>query len=150
MSNIKEDVENEINKSVNEHLLESFDGSKWAQIHEIIEALDALPDFWKKIATAENIRRNWKKMFVRRKIKRFKVKGFPLFASLEMEDGNGKLIRVYKREDSFSAEDFQQAAMYHGNKTVHHAKMAKHYADGYEEATGIQMLLPFDPDDLVD
>lgn len=145
-----DDITKQANKITNQKFLEALGDSKWAEVAEIIEKLDEIPGFWQNILIMDAVKDDWKKRFVRRKIKQLRVDGFPLFASIETKNKEGDLIRVYKREDSFIPEDFQKAAEYHGSVTVYHAKMARHYADGYESATGKQILLPFTNEAFID
>lgn len=145
-----DNISEHIERTSTDKFVQAVENVEWAEIGEIVERLDAIPNFWENVMTLEQLRDTWKRTFVRRKIKQIKVDGIPLFASVETTNESGETVRVYKREDKFVPEDFQKAANYYGNQTVYNAKMAVHYADGFENVTGKKMILPFDPECLID
>lgn len=147
---MKDKITEEIEKTTNNKFVSAVEDLEWAEIGDIVERLDRIPQFWENVMKAENIRDAWKRSFVRRKIKQIRDnQGFPLFASIETLV-DGEPVRVYKREDAFTAEDYKKAAMYHGNTAAYNGRLCLHYARGFEEKTGEQLILPFNPDAFVD
>jgi hypothetical protein len=123
--------------------IKATENNEWSTIDELVDALNKVPEFWARAISADSTLK-LQKQIARQFIKQRKDEnGIPLYASIQKEDENGNLVRVYKQEALFDLSDYVQTADFHGKQVVHHAKMAAHYADGYKKITGKQMLLPF-------
>ena len=71
-------------------------------------------------------------------------------ASVEIVDDEGKKVRVYKRDDNLTPDDCKTTAAYNDTLGRYHLKMAIYYAKKFEEKTGKQMLLSFEPENFID
>lgn len=72
--------------------------------------------------------------------------GFPLYASVEMKDENGKTCRVYKQEMLFDVEDYRKVVTYHHDRSNYHRRMSAGYKTRCKNRFNVQLTLPFDGD----
>lgn len=76
--------------------------------------------------------------------------GQPRFASIEREDELGSAERIYKQESLFDAGDYMQTVNYHGKLSRHHWKEMQRYRGNCEKRHGVQLPLPWFPEDELD
>lgn len=143
-------MEEQLDQTVKGRFISAMEGVDWATIDQIEAKLNLIPGFWDSIATIEQIKSQWRKQKIRHLTKTVRVDGVPLFASVETMNDEGEVIKIYKNETTFTPEDYKTASIYHSKTGVHHLKMSKYYAEGYERLTDKQIDLPFDPTKLID
>ena len=54
-------------------------------------------------------------------------RGLPVFGVIEIEDKNGNLVKAYKQEKFFDAEDYRKAALYQAKLASNHKILADYY-----------------------
>lgn len=54
-------------------------------------------------------------------------RGLPVFGIIETVDENGNLVKAYKRENLFNAEDYREAALYQAKLANNHKILADYY-----------------------
>ena len=54
-------------------------------------------------------------------------RGLPVFGVIEIEDEKGSLVKVYKQEKFFDAEDYRKAALYQAKLASNHKILADYY-----------------------
>lgn len=99
----------------------------WMPIEDLVALCDQ-EGFWKD-AFLEGAVDAAKKSQVRRLIKTLTDDGdWPLWASVETTNEEGKAERVYKQEVLFDPDDYRQVVEYHSDRATHHGRMARGYA----------------------
>ena len=59
-------------------------------------------------------------------------RGLPVFGVIEIEDKNGNLVKAYKQERFFDAEDYRKAALYQSKLASNHKILASYYTAEFE------------------
>ncbi len=59
-------------------------------------------------------------------------RGLPVFGVIEIEDKNGNLVKAYKQERFFDAEDYRKAALYQAKLASNHKILASYYTAEFE------------------
>ena len=114
-------------KSERERFQQIVQGSDWTEIGELVALCDR-HDFWSD-EFRESAATNAKKAAVRKLIKQLKDDdNFPLFASVETTNAEGRTVRVYKQESLFDTDDYRKVVKYHSQRSSYHRKMAGGYA----------------------
>ncbi len=54
-------------------------------------------------------------------------RGLPVYGIIEIENEHGELVRAYKQEKLFNAEDYQRAALYQAKLANNHCLLADYY-----------------------
>ena len=118
---------------------------RFASIEELMAICDE-GEYWSD-EFMETVTEQAKKFHIRRLIKSLKGKdGFPLYASVETTDENGKTCRVYKQELLFDVEDYRKVVTYHHNRSNYHRRMAAGYKSRCNKRFNVQLPLPFGGD----
>ncbi len=124
-----------------EKLLGNVD--KWATVDDIVALCDG-EGFWSKDFLAQS-EVQAKKSHVRRLIRQAKdASGWPVWASVETVNEEGKTVRVYKQETLFGVEDYRQAISYHAGISKHHAAMVAGYARRCKKRFNRTIQMTFD------
>ena len=55
-------------------------------------------------------------------------RGLPVFGVIEIEGGDGSISEAYKRESSFTTDDYRKAAAYQRKLADHHSILADYYS----------------------
>lgn len=100
---------------------------KWASIEDLVSLCDDA-GYWSDEFYAQ-AQGSAKKSMVRRLIRTLKDDtDFPVWASVETTNEDGKNVRVYKQETLFDVDDYRQVVSYHSDRSSYHATVAKEYA----------------------
>jgi hypothetical protein len=60
-------------------------------------------------------------------------RGLPVFGVIEIENEQGELVKAYKQEKLFDAEDYRKAAEYQAQLANDHRILADYYRAEYEK-----------------
>jgi len=60
-------------------------------------------------------------------------RGLPVFGVIEIEDESGNLVKAYKQEKFFDAEDYRKAALYQAKLASNHKILADYYTAELEK-----------------
>lgn len=126
----------------NDLFLELTKDTRWSTIGDLSAKLDNAK-FWTDEQMAAGME-SYKRDFIRRAMRSMKdANGWPIFASVVVQESDGSKVRVYKNETLFDVEDYRQTVAYHQRIARHHIKMSNGYAKRCGEHTGNQLPLPF-------
>ena len=115
----------------------------WSTIDELVDACDKA-HYWDKDFQA-SVAVQAKKAKIRHLIKKAKDgEGFPVWASVEATNEDGKTVRLYKQEALFDVNDYRQVTEYHADRSHYHKAMARSYAKRCRQRFGVQLRLNFD------
>ncbi len=115
---------------------------EWGTIDDLIEVCDDA-GYWSE-EFLSHTEAAAKKSHVRRMIRSLKsADDWPIWASVESQNEEGKTVKMYKQETLFDVEDYRQIVRYHAERSDYHHHMAKGYAKRCRKRFGVQLQLPF-------
>ena len=60
-------------------------------------------------------------------------RGLPAYAVIEIEDENDVLVKAYKQEKLFTADDYRRAALYQAKLASEHKELADYYSNEFKK-----------------
>ncbi len=112
----------------------------WASIDELVDLCDQ-EGFWEP-AFLESATNQAKKSQIRRLMRSLKDdENWPVWASVETTDEDGKTVRRYKQETLFDVEDYRKTVDYWADRARYAGGMAKGYAKRCKKRFNVQPRL---------